>query len=78
MGASGLLEKIDLLRREQQRLRDQKKKIAKDMRNAMKKKKRLQSRATLLSDIDLVEVLRMRKARRGGDTQSDAVEETAT
>ena len=34
------------------------------MKNAMKRKKRLQGKASQLSDTDLVEVLRMRKAKK--------------
>ena len=34
--------------------------------NAMKRKKRLQGQASQLSDSDLVEVLRMRKAKKEG------------
>ena len=41
-----------------------KKKCAKDMKNALKRKKRLQGKAHQLSDADLVEVLRMRKAKK--------------
>ena len=74
LGSSGLLDQIQKLRVEQQSLRSQKKQLAKDMKNAVKKKKRLQTRASLLTDVDLVEVLRMRKARRGaGDEQPGAV-----
>ena len=36
------------------------------MKNALKRKQRLQGKATLLSDADLVEVLRMRKAKKEG------------
>jgi len=45
------------------KLSKMRKKIAKDMNNAMKKKKRLQSKACQLTDADLVEVLHMRKAK---------------
>ena len=69
VGSSGLLDHIQKLRAEQQTLKDEKAKLAKDMKNCMKKKKRLQTRACLLSDVDLVEVLRMRKARKGADEQ---------
>ena len=34
------------------------------MNNAMKKKKRIQNKATHLTDGDLVEVLRMRRAKK--------------
>ena len=39
--------------------------MAKEMKNAVKRKRRLQDRASQLSDRDLVEVLRMRKALKG-------------
>ena len=48
----------------QKALKEQKKKCAAEMKNAMKRKKRLQARASQLSDTDLVEVLRMRKAKK--------------
>ena len=69
VGKSSLLDQIQALRRSQQALKDQKKQVAKDMKNAMKKKKRLQGRASQLSDKDLIEVLRMRKARKGDEGQ---------
>jgi len=34
------------------------------MKNAMKKKKRIQNKAVHLTDSDLVEVLRMRRAKK--------------
>ena len=36
------------------------------MKNALKRKKRLQGKASELTDADLVEVLRMRKAKKSG------------
>ena len=39
-------------------------KCAQEIKNAMKRKKRLQGKASQLSDSDLVEVLRMRKAMK--------------
>ena len=72
---SDLLQKIQDLKETQRALREQKKKCALDMKNAMKRKKRLQVQAGQLSDADLVEVLRMRKAKKESvttvpDTQS--------
>ena len=61
---SGLLQKIKDLVDTQKALKEQKKKCATDMKNAMKRKKRLQGKASQLSDTDLVEVLRMRKAKK--------------
>ena len=59
-----MLAKIKDLVETQKALREQKKKCALEMKNAMKRKKRLQAKASQLSDTDLVEVLRMRKAKR--------------
>ena len=72
---SDLLQKIKDLKDTQQALKEQKKKCAQDMKNALKRKKRLQGQASQLSDADLVEVLRMRKAKKecvttAPDTQS--------
>ena len=57
-----MLEKIKALQDAQKALKDQKKKCAQEIKNAQKRKKRLQGKASQLSDSDLVEVLRMRKA----------------
>ena len=65
-GRSDLLQKIKDLQDTQKALKEQKKKCAQEMKNAMKRKKRLQGQASQLSDTDLVEVLRMRKARKEG------------
>lgn len=69
---SDLLQKIKDLVDTQKALKDQKKKCALEMKNAMKRKKRLQDKASQLSDLDLVEVLRMRKAKK------DSVQTAAT
>ena len=61
---SDLLQKIKDLVDTQKALKEQKKKCALEMKNAMKRKKRLQGKASQLSDSDLVEVLRMRKAKK--------------
>ena len=59
-----MLQKIKDLQDTQKALKEQKKKCAQEMKNAMKRKKRLQGKASQLSDTDLVEVLRMRKAKK--------------
>ena len=61
---SDLLLKIKDLADTQKALKEEKKKCAMELKNAMKRKKRLQGKASLLSDADLVEVLRMRKAKK--------------
>ena len=60
------MEKIKELQDTQKALKEQKKKCALEMKNAMKRKKRLQVNASQLSDSDLVEVLRMRRAKKEG------------
>ena len=63
-GKSDLLQKIKDLQDTQKALRDQKRKCAVEMKNAIKRKKRLQGKAAQLNDKDLVEVLRMRNEKR--------------
>ena len=58
------LQKIKDLSATQKQLKEQRIKCALEMKNAMKRKKRLQGKAHQLSDTDLVEVLRMRKDRK--------------
>ena len=69
---SDLLMKIKELADTQKALKEQRKKCSADMKNAMKRKKRLQEKASQLSDTDLVEVLRMRKAKK------DSIETSTT
>ena len=73
---SSLLNQIHKLKADQVALKTAKAKLAKDMKNAVKRKKRLQSRAVQLSDTDLVEVLRMRKCQKSaqGASQPDSTE----
>ena len=61
---SDLLRQIEDLKDAQKTLKEQKTRCAKDMKNAMKKKKRIQNKATHLTDSDLVEVLRMHRAKK--------------
>ena len=67
---------IHKLKAKQNELRAQKQKLAKDLRNAERRKKRLRSRARQLTDEDLVQVLMLRKQQRGDrlgtDTSADA------
>ncbi len=58
---TNLLEQIDALKAEQKKLKEEKVKIAKDVKNALKRKRRIKSKASVLTDADLVEVLRMRQ-----------------
>ena len=67
------MQKIKDLQDAQRALKDQKEKCAAEIKNAMKRKKRLQDRASQLSDGDLVEVLRMRKAKKEGLTSAPSM-----
>ena len=69
------MQKIKDLQDVQKALKEQKKKCATEIKNAMKRKKRLQERTSQLSDGDLVEVLRMRKAKKEG-VQTEATTES--
>lgn len=59
-GGELLSAQIRRLKEEQQRARDEKKRLNKDLKNAQKRKRRLQRRARQLTDIDLLDVLRLR------------------
>ena len=71
---SDLLMKIKELADTQKALKEQRKKCSVEMKNAMKRKKRLQEKASQLSDTDLVEVLRMRKAKKDSVETSQTTE----
>jgi hypothetical protein len=47
---------------------------SKDLKNAVKRAKRLRERAKALSDADLIAVLRMRTEKKNGDGKSSEVE----
>lgn len=51
------------LKKHAKELRDQKKKCMKDLRNAVKRNKRLRERAKNLGDTDLLDILRMRSSK---------------
>ena len=57
---------IEALRKEQQEMKEHRKRLQKDLRNAQRKKRRLSQRARKLTDKDLVAVLMMRKNQREG------------
>ena len=70
------MDKIKRLAETQKALKEQKRKTQVEMKNALKRKKRLQGKASLLSDKDLLEVLCMRKAKKDA-AQADATMEPA-
>ncbi len=60
-GHGGLLAQIDALKREQTEARRVRQKIARDLRNAQRRKRRLKTKARMLTNDDLVAVLLMRR-----------------
>ena len=58
--SKNLLEQIAALKAEQKELRTKKKELSQTLRNAERRRTRLRKKAKLLSDNDLLDVLRMR------------------
>ena len=58
---ASLNDAIDDLKSEQQRLKDNKKRLAKELKNAQRRKRRLKGKARMLSNEDLLAVLLMRE-----------------
>ena len=69
-GSDVLKSQIDELKAEQASQRAKRKKVNKDLRNCEKRRQRLKKRAKMLSDDDLIAVLRMR-AGSGVSRSSD-------
>ena len=61
-GRPNLLQTIEAMKQEQKQLRDERQRVANEVNNALKKKKRLRCKASQLTDADLIEVLQMRRA----------------
>ncbi len=59
--AETLLEYIDRMRAEKNSARDRKKEVAKNLKNAERRKARLKRKARQLNDEDLIAVLQMRR-----------------
>lgn len=60
VGGESLSQQIKRLKLEQQQAKMEKQRVAKDLKNAQRRKSRLKKRARQLTDQDLVEVLQMR------------------
>lgn len=60
-GVPGLLAQIETLKKQQADARKVRQKIARDLRNAQRRKRRLKTKARMLSNDDLVAVLLMRQ-----------------
>ena len=59
-----ILPQIEALKKEQAAIRAERKRVSNELRNMQKRRSRLKTRAKLLSDGDLVQVLQMRKQFR--------------
>ena len=68
---STLLPEIQRLKTEQATLRMQRQKVAKELKNAERKRSRLKKRAKLLSDDDLVAVMMLRVAEKKDAQHTD-------
>ena len=73
----GLSTSIQALKAKQAEIRKQKQEVAKNLRNAERRKKRLRVRARQLTDEDLVQVLMLRKQQRSDRDSVDAASTTS-
>ena len=62
---------VNTLKADAAQLRKKRNAVAKELKNAQKRTKRIRERAKQLSDADLVAVLRMRTERKVGDSRGD-------
>ena len=68
---------IQKLKKQQTELRNQKRDLAKELKNAERRKKRLRTRARQLTDEDLVQVLMLRKQQRADRNAVDVASTTS-
>ena len=68
--AVNLLEDIRRLKEEQKALKDQKKVLNRTLKNALRRRTRLQKKARMLSEQDILEVWRMRAEKSLADSAS--------
>ena len=59
---SAIFDRVEDLRKEQMALRNERRKLAAELKTAKRQKNRLKSRANRLSDEDLLEVIQLRRA----------------
>ena len=75
---SQLMKHIKSLREEKNRLRDERAKIARDLKNAERKKMRLRHKARQLSETDLIAVLQMRALAKASASATPTKPSAAT
>ena len=72
VGGSAVNEEIEQLLQQQRDIRDQRKKVAIELKNAQRRRRRLKHRARLLSSIDLLTVLGLRSEETNANKQKSA------
>ena len=76
LAKSAVFDRVEDLRKEQMALRAQKRKLAAELKAAKRQKNRLKSRASRLTDDDLLEVIQLRRAEsQKKSSGSEAVSE---
>ena len=69
-----ILQNIARLKKEQADIRTERLRVAKELKNAEKKRSRLKKRAKLLSDKDLFDVLELRTKEKADNTHTEESE----
>lgn len=77
-GSQTLLEHIADLKNQQAAARAERKKLAKDLRNAQRRRRRLKAKARQLSNNDLLTVLTMRTVESGAASSTEKPEKPAS
>ena len=75
--AMNLTDRINILKEQQKRIKAEKKDIAKVLKNACKRRKRLKHKARQLTDADLLDVIQMRRDSGPGADADRAVADAA-
>lgn len=75
--AEEILPAIARLRAEQKKLRDERKKVTHELRNQMKRSKRLKDKARQLSNADLLTVMQMREVQEKQKQETAAKQKRA-
>ena len=76
--SSVILQNIARLKKEQADIRAQRAQVAKELKNAEKKRSRLKKKAKLLSDKDLLDVLHLRTVEKADKQTAAAAEDKDT
>lgn len=77
-GAVTLTTKIDSLKKRQANMLKEKQQLAKEIKNAERKRRRLKDKAKMLTDSDLIAVLRLRQEKAAATAAASSSSSTAT